>query len=215
MHATIKDSFVAIADDLHLLAALHASEIDETMLGYLKETNFPQHLALDVAVESLSYPLFKNEPVSDGTLKELATQYSSLFLLSKKRVAAEESFFTSPDRSLREKPFYELRKLYREHQKRNVSDLADDHIALELEYMAHLSRQTVSLDGERFLSGIQTVHEFLTNHPLRWYPQFLDMVREFFSYPFYRTLVIVTNRYLESYRQLLECLLFETKPGHE
>ncbi len=93
----------------------------------------------------------------------------------------------------------ESERLYRE---------PDDHIGLELTFVAHLATQAlIALDAEDLVAlekYLQAQREFLSEHLLRWGPAWARLVRKHAETDFYRGLAYLTRGALAATAELLE-----------
>jgi TorA maturation chaperone TorD len=118
-------------------------------------------------------------------LTDLAIEFASLFVnpgqqVGRKRVLPWESgYFTTPPR-MYGPPYHEVLEAFRlvGFEKPKEYTEPEDHIALELEFMAHLARlTTASIDNgkvEFALGYLKLQKEFLTDHLLRWVGKFSE-----------------------------------------
>ena len=89
------------------------------------------------------FPGFRQHP--DGMVRDLATEYASLFLgVGPKTVSPCESVYRSSSALLYQSTLFEVRRLYHEigMAKNDQYHEPDDHIAVELMYMAKLCEMT-------------------------------------------------------------------------
>ena len=88
--------------------------------------------------------------------------------------------------------------------------IGDDHIALELEYMAEVARQAAeaarggeALGGQLAGGRLALQAAFLDSHLLNWVPRFSDAMERHAQTDFYRGLAHFLTGYLEDDRALL------------
>jgi TorA maturation chaperone TorD len=118
-------------------------------------------------------------------LTDLAIEFASLFVnpgqqMGRERVLPWESgYFTTPPR-MYGPPYHEVIEAYRMvgFEKPKEYSEPEDHIAMELEFMAHLARlTTASIDNGKAdfaLGYLKLQKEFLKDHLLRWVGKFSD-----------------------------------------
>jgi putative dimethyl sulfoxide reductase chaperone len=116
-------------------------------------------------------------------LTDLAIEYANLFLgtgISAGREQAwpwESAYFSFPPRK-QAQPYHEVCDAYRiaGYQKPKDYNEPEDHIALELDFMAYLSRlTTTSIDEGKVdfaLGYVKLQKEFMKDHLLRWTDKF-------------------------------------------
>jgi TorA maturation chaperone TorD len=122
-------------------------------------------------------------------LTDLAIEYASLFVnpgqqVGRQRVLPWESgYFTNPPR-MYGPPYHEVLEAFRMvgFEKPKEYTEAEDHIALELEFMAHLARlTTASIDNGNVdfaLGYLKLQKEFLKDHLLRWVGKFSEKLMQ-------------------------------------
>ena len=108
--------------------------------------------------------------------------YTSLFLLGASSVATAESVYLSPEKLLKQEPWEEVLKFYRQHSFGMPSSFkeTEDHISMETLFMyflaEHTAKELENGDEEKAESLITAQKDFLNNHILRWAPVFCDLV---------------------------------------
>ena len=99
-----------------------------------------------------------------------------------------------------------------------TNELAD-HAGVELRFMSLLvAAERLSRDSpdEACTTGIlQTEADFLNQHILEWFPEWLHCVRERARRPFYRSAVTVLERFLETEKLTLDQLVAAAAPGEK
>ena len=143
-------------------------------------------------------------------LTDLAVEFAALFLVPGKDVGQERvwpwesAYFTDPPRMFDE-PYHECIQAYRlvGYEKPKDFNEGEDHIALELDFMAHLCRLALtSIDGGRidFAAGyVKLQKEFLQDHLLRWVGKFssrLVKISKRRPLEFYRAIAIVLDTFV-------------------
>ena len=122
-------------------------------------------------------------------LTDLAIEYASLFVnpgqqVGRQRVLPWESgYFTNPPQ-MYGPPYHEVIAAFRMvgFEKPKEYTEAEDHIALELEFMAHLARlTTASIENGNVdfaLGYLKLQKEFLKDHLLRWVGKFSEKLMQ-------------------------------------
>jgi TorA maturation chaperone TorD len=162
-------------------------------------------------------------PQRKKMLLDLAVEYTNLFLnpseqAGRERVYPWESaYFTEPPR-IYGTPYHEGVEAFRMvgFEKPKGYTEAEDHIALELEFMAHLTRLTIaSIDNGKmdFASGyVKLQKEFLTDHLLRWVGTFSKRLMknsEKRETNFYYALGMMLERFITLDHQTLDYIAAE------
>lgn len=206
----------AVVDDLRGLARLHDREPDRALLSSLRAVGFPGSLGLRLhspsgreacqvmaqAIDALP------DPLGDDDLDRLAVDFAEIYLNYGLRASPNESVWLDRDGLERQEPMFRVREAYRRHglavedwQKR-----ADDHLVLQLTFVAHLLEQT----GEREL--LRETAAFLDEHLLRWVPQFATRVATRCATQFFAGLALLTSAYLDELRDVVAAVLEEPRP---
>ena len=113
-------------------------------------------------------------------LQGLAAEYASLFLnVGPIPVYLAESVYLGKEHLLYEEPYFDAVRIYQIYgfKKRSSFKEPEDHIAIELEFMAHLCDLTcLSLDQGKLDYGAGYLNnqvEFLDLHLSKWVPQLM------------------------------------------
>ncbi len=149
-----------------------------------------------------------------AAVSELAVDFARVFLCAGGRGGAlpYESVYTSPERLLMQEARDAVLANYRRESLQRAADFRgpEDHVALELEFMAHMCRRTAAAMGrgerQAALACLDRQREFLNRHLLRWVPAFCRDVRRLAGTDFYRGLARFTADFLRVDRELLRGL---------
>ena len=212
-----------------LLARLYRIEVDEPLLRQLAEMGFPTECDEPELAEGyrmlaawLRDPKnnLKSEPGSNpesDPLTDLAVDYARVFLgagVFEGVVASPyESVYTSKERLIMQEARDQVFAVYsaRGLHSADALELPEDHIALELEFMAHLCRETQQAGDDWQLVSVllKEQKEFIEQHPGKWVPAFRADIEKCASTDFYRAVGKITHGFLNMDREMLEDLLAE------
>lgn len=195
-----------IAADLKLLALLHDRELSPDLASHLRALAVRHWFALTVEHSAFTdgARLLDDaiaafvEPLDDATRDELASDYAAIYLLHTYRAPPTESPWLDKDKLERQGPMFELAAWYAHHGlgAANRQLRPDDHIVLQLQFIAHLVERCGS-DGEA-----EAAH-FLDAHLGRWLGAFAERVATRCRTPFYAGLALVSHGYVEALREAL------------
>lgn len=145
---------------------------------------------------------------------DLQADYLRLFAGAGKLLAPPwESVYFSDEQQLFQEQTLKVRNWYRKYGLRieNLHREPDDHIGLELGFLARLAQLTVAALVDE---NDDAVHElvrdqstFLNDHLLRWAPQWCDKVQEHAATDFYRGLAALVRGTLEECRAIVQAAL--------
>lgn len=215
------DQFCAeVADDLVVLAYLHSRELTAATLARLKHAEFPKGLSLILdsqagraALELLDRAMAElTPPFDDATLDSLAVDFANIYLLYAYRASPYESVWLDDEQLERQQPMFEVSAAYRRHGLMAASrrTMPDDHLSLQLEFIAHLLRRTAeNADLPREAA------DFMDYHLLRWLDRFAKRVVARSQTPFYAGLAALTSAYCDELRTLIAMVLDQPRPTPE
>ncbi|HMN15077.1 MAG TPA: molecular chaperone TorD family protein [Bellilinea sp.] len=150
----------------------------------------------------ISTNLSKNPASAIASLEE---DYLRLFIGAGKVLAPPwESVYFTDDRSMFSEETLQVRNCYRKYglQIEHLYHEPDDHIGLELSFLAHLAQLAVqALEQEGSAELIQLLHDqqaFLTEHPLRWSTTWCELVLQHARTDFYRGIALLINGALKA-----------------
>jgi TorA maturation chaperone TorD len=90
----------------------------------------------------------------------------------------------------------------------NLHQEPDDHIGLELEFLAHLAKLSLSAlegnDSKRFDELLQAQKQFLAEHPLKWVMLWCQLVEDNAKTDFYRAVAMLVRGSLVELAGILE-----------
>lgn len=209
----------AVAEDAEALAALHDRELTADLLAALREARFPACLGLLPAnMESRSAwnamaDALSGMPSSPDArcLDELAAEYAAVYLTNAHGASPLESVWTDDDHLACQAAMFQLRDIYAAAGLVTTDwrQRPDDHLVLQLLYIAHAARHASTAADWRALARM------LDEHPLRWLPDFARRVAARTAAPFYAGLAVLTAAWLDTLRDLLALQLGEARPGRE
>jgi TorA maturation chaperone TorD len=213
--ADIETLLQAVAEDLRLLAALHADELNAEQLEELRQFPFQDYLGLLAgspatreALQAMDAALAATEaPAPAVTLDTLAADYADIYLTYRYRAAPSESAWVHPERLERQEPMFAVRRWHRRYgvQVPDWRVRPDDHLVNQLLLAGHI------LECEPPARAMDAAGRFLDNHLLVWAPDFFARVAARCATPFYAALALLSAAYVEEARALLEQLTGEER----
>jgi TorA maturation chaperone TorD len=150
----------------------------------------------------------------EAAIGDLARHYAFLFLgVGSENVALCESAYRNEGGLLFQNAYFDILEKYREVGlgKREDFSEPEDHLSLELAYMAHLCRRIISSietgdDGE---AGRYSQYQgsFLKDHLLPWVPPFAKSLSAISPSTFYKALAYLLVGYIKIDFEFLDSLL--------
>jgi len=195
-----------------MLARLFREEIDLATLRELQKMRFPQatgNAAVDEGYHQL-YDYLKR--AWDDSVTELAIDYVSTFIghgvNGYSAAYPYESVYTSERRLLMQEARTEVLATLRENElKRGDWNEAEDHIALELEFMQRMALRAAEALADNAVAYLRTSYDFLENHLLNWVPMLVTDMRMHARTLFYQGLGQLTLGTLQEDEAVLRELL--------
>lgn len=214
---TLRMAADLIAEDAESLAALHDRELTAELVAALHEAKFPDCLGLmpaskDVAVawRAMREELARLPSAPDrDILDDLAAEYAAIYLTSAYGVSPCESFWTDDDHLVYQASMFQLRDIYAAAglAATNWRQRSDDHLVLQLLYIAHATRRATSSEDWHALARM------LDEHPLRWINDFAARIAMRSRSRFYAELAVLTATWLDALRDLLAHQLGDPRPS--
>lgn len=199
-----------------MLARLFREEVDLPTLRELQQMRFPQATGNAAADEGYHQLYDYLKRAWDDSVTELAIDYVSTFIghgvNGYSAAYPYESVYTSERRLLMQEARAEVLATLRENELvRGNWNEAEDHIALELEFMQRLSLRAadaLSDDAEEeAIAYLRTSYDFLENHLLNWVPMLVADMRMHARTLFYQGLGQLTLGSLQEDETVLRELL--------
>ncbi|MEE0636285.1 TorD/DmsD family molecular chaperone [Adlercreutzia sp.] len=199
-----------------MLARLFREEVDLPTLRELQKMCFPQatgNAAVDEGYHQL-YAYLKR--AWDDSVTELAIDYVSTFIghgvNGYSAAYPYESVYTSERRLLMQEARAEVLATLRENElMRGAWNEAEDHIALELEFMQRMALRAAEALGDaaedEAIAYLRTSYDFLENHLLNWVPMLVADMRMHARTLFYQGLGQLTFGTLQEDEAVLRELL--------
>lgn len=149
-------------------------------------------------------------------LQTLQVDYTNLFTgMRKLPVAPWESVYFSEERLVFQAQTLDVRTWYRRYglEVQNLKKEPDDHIGLELIFIAHLAQLglTALADGDNlaFEQALAAQRDFLSKHLFRWVPLWCQQMLAYAQTDFYRGLALIIRGALLELSCILELPLPE------
>ncbi len=209
----------AVAADLRLLALLHSVEPGAELLNSLKDDGFPNGLGLRLrspqgteALSVLEQALADlPESIDTETLDPLAVDFANIYLIHAYQASPYESVWLDDDHLERQEAMFRVREDYRRYglMAADRKNMADDHLALQLQFLAHL------LELAPEAEGLRETARFMDEHLLRWLTPFAKRVASRCETPYFAGLGMLTAVYAEELRELLVEILDQPRPTAE
>jgi TorA maturation chaperone TorD len=209
----------AVAQDLAQLAVLHDAEADDTLIQSLKQSGFPLSLGMKLESEAGREALVMVQTALAGLpdrldarqIDELAVDYAGIYLTHAYRASPNESVWVDEEQLERQQSMFEVRAYYARYGlgAPNWRKRADDHLVLQLQFLAHLFSQ------EHPDEALCTAIRFMDEHLLRWLLPFARRVAGRCATPFYAGINLLTGVYCEELRDVLAEALDTPRPTPE
>ena len=203
-----------------MLARLFREEVDLPTLRELQKMRFPQATGNAAADEGYHQLYDYLKRAWDDSVTELAIDYVSAFIghgvNGYSAAYPYESVYTSPKRLMMQEARDEVLAVYRSEGLDKLPSWkeSEDHIALELEFMAVLGDRIVTAaeaadeaEVERLLS---TQRNFLEDHLASWAPLMTADLRRFAQCGLYQGLASLTDGFLQVEEEFFD-EIFETE----
>ncbi len=195
-------------------AELYQALMDETTKDVLEIFRTSGHPGFDKGIGHLSRlgKYFNGD--TDKALERLSSEYTHLLIGPNKLPAPPwESVYLSKEHLLFQESTLKVRQAYLKHNfiPAEYPHVADDHLALELDFMANLSKMTeeacAGQDNSRVLELLQEQKSFLTEHLLAWVPEFADRIQKSPTMYLYPAMAKMLNEFLHIHLEVIEEIL--------
>ena len=152
----------------------------------------------------------------DKNTLEYAKDFTSLFILGRGSVSVYESVYRSPEKLIKQEPWNEVKRIYAEHGLKKIENnkTIEDHVALELQFMAFLSKHIAqAIEKECFDTAeakIRVQKDFHDNHLSLWIPELCTKVIQRngkLNSSYYPAFALILKGFLEEDRAFLEELI--------
>lgn len=162
------------------------------------------------SLETLNEFFLWYRKVDEGTLEQVKDEYTRLFLGPEELVAPPwESVYVSKEPLLFQRNTLEVRKRYRSFGfiPAEYPHVADDHLALELDFMGCLSEMANKActqgeieEAKRLLRGQKN---FMNEHLLNWVPDFAQRIQKSRTKIFYPNTAVLASEFLKKTDQAI------------
>ncbi|WP_294375424.1 molecular chaperone [uncultured Slackia sp.] len=206
IYAQLADACESRANTYQFLSRLYQSEIDEDLLNELEHMSFPYgsgNAKLDEGYMRMAKFMSNTWP---NTLTDLAIDYVRSFIGhgndSYSCAYPYESVYTSRERLMMMGARDMVLAIYRSQNldKRESWKEGEDHVAVELEFMATMAARSADAfragDAEEAETELTVQRNFLTDHLLAWVPMMTADLARFAKTDFYLGLAYVTEGFL-------------------
>lgn len=177
-----------------LLHRIFAREADAAFIADIAAAFPPEGSdALSSPIAMIINAVKEGNQNRDALLEELAVEYASLFIGPRNPPAIPfASFYLSESRALMTEETIEVRKIYLANNMvvENLYSTPDDHIAIELEFLMHLTAEMIvalTAGDEARCQELETSkNSFIVEHMQKWIPYFVEAIEKSVPHPFYR-----------------------------
>lgn len=193
----------ARANYYRFLRRFYFQEVDTPLWAQLRQMNIPADCPQPRMAEG--YEMLRDFLARHDAdiLDELAADFAKVFLASGeyqgKGAFPYESVYTSRQGLVRQQAWEQVRGIYDAAGLTLTgapSEIMEDHIATELEYMALLAEQGTAAPAQQL--------DFLTQHLLNWVPRLCADMKKYARTDFYKAVALLTEGFLAMDAELLE-----------
>ncbi len=190
----MKDDLKAELLALNLLRQIFLKEPDRRLLeGIGKISLAPEEEKEGGGLKGMRDSVRQNESRLDEWTDQLSLEFARLFIGPAHPPAVPfASFYLSENHSLMTEETMAVRKQYLDAglALKNLYQMPDDHIAIELDFLYYLTKRVLELsdngknpEGEKYLKMRQ---DFLTEHFVLWAPAFANRILESTSEDYFK-----------------------------
>ena len=208
-----KEKEAARAGLYRFLGGLYIMEVDEETLANMKQMQFPTDCANEELAEAYRGLEKAIADLNNEDLEDVAADYAKTFLAAGEATGVAafpyESIYTNKKREIGGRTEQETLALYALHGWEPSKDMfrtMNDHIGLELEFMAVLCEEELlscqTDNADRAAMSSRDQNEFLRKH-LKWAGAFCMDISKYAQTAFYQAVGKVTNVFLEQEREML------------
>ncbi len=203
-----------------LLARLYLIEVDQPTLDQMKKMDLAV-VADEPDIED-GYQRLANflSHLNSDTVTDLAVDYARVFLCagieSGEAAFPYESVYTSPQHLIMQEARDQVLGFYYAHglDRADNLEVPEDHVALELEFMARLCQTArdalIAGDLPAVTKALDAQKAFLEQHLAKWVPPFCDDVLKYAQTDFYIAVAKITRGFLRMEIPLVDQLIAET-----
>lgn len=216
---TEKKLAAARASLYRLLGGFYIMEMDEETLEQMKKIVFPEEGSSDEM--TAAYQMLEDylHNCREEDLEDLAVDYAKTFLAAGDAAGLAafpyESVYVSRRHEIGGRTEQEVLALYALHGWEPTTEMyrtMNDHIGLELEFMAVLCEEEVlscqTANADRAAMCRRDEKEFLETH-LAWAESFCNDVKKYAQTEFYQGIAALTKAFLEQEKELLGGALWD------
>ncbi|EOW2078787.1 molecular chaperone TorD [Vibrio mimicus] len=186
----------------------HSAEIRTFLSGLADE----ESLADDV--RSLIDALNRLQDRQDAQL-ELAADFCDLFLKSDRDSALPYASVYTDKGLLNGKPAQQMRELLAAHEVKVDQNLNEpaDHLAIQLDFLAHLVISTNQLEQNSEVdAALQVQSDFISQHLLTWLPVFVERCTQFDTFGLYAAVARLALAFVKQDQGFLDELKTNIEP---
>ncbi|MEF2507011.1 molecular chaperone TorD [Vibrio mimicus] len=186
----------------------HSAEIRTFLSGLADE----ESLADDV--RSLIDALNRLQDRQDAQL-ELAADFCDLFLKSDRDSALPYASVYTDRGLLNGKPAQQMRELLAAHEVKVDQNLNEpaDHLAIQLDFLAHLVISTNQLEqNSEVNAALQVQSDFISQHLLTWLPVFVERCTQFDTFGLYAAVARLALAFVKQDQGFLDELKTNIEP---
>lgn len=163
----------------------------------------------------------------DELFTDLAVEYAGMLLAAgKNHLLTSESAYLGGHHLYYDKPYAQVKNLYRRSHVEKRQDFLEpeDHIAVELDFMANLCKEMDSLLGQKSVEGalqnLKLQKEFLRDHLVKWVPDLCESMKKAAESKLYKSVAELTKGFISMEVQVVDELTSSLgavtpKTGHE
>lgn len=203
------------------LSRVFETEIDAGFLEKIRSMDFTAEYPSEAMKEGAAKLNAWLSAPGEDPLTDLAVDYARVFIgagvTGGKAAYPYESVYTSPQGLVMQEAWEKVCAIYRRHglARKEHSDIHEDHVALELDFMAQLCRDAMKFaargDSEAVIANLEAESRFLDEHLLNWTKGFVRDVERYAEKPFYPAAAEFMLGFLIVDAALLKDLLAELK----
>lgn len=183
---------------------LYDALMDDTTKDALEMFRTPNYPEFEKGIEHLEKLKKYFNGDKERAVERLSSEYTYLLIGPQKLPAPPwESVYLSKERLLFQESTLKVRQAYLKHNfiPAEYPRVADDHLALELDFMANLSRMAEEAYAEnnieKTLELLKDQESFLKEHLLAWMPEFAEKIQESPTLYLYPVMAKMLKEFLE------------------